>query len=82
MSLGKSVRLFLADGTPGGLLTAEIMNWTGHLIAAPRSELASLLKRPEASRTGLYILLGDDPDGRYDALAYIRRRGQRQEPAV
>jgi hypothetical protein len=37
MSAGKSVRLFLADGTPGGLLTAEIMNWTGHVVAAPRS---------------------------------------------
>jgi hypothetical protein len=39
MSTGKSVRLFLADGTPGGLLTAEIMNWTGHLVTAPRSDL-------------------------------------------
>lgn len=49
MSVGKSIRLYLADGTPGGLLTAEIMNWTGHVVAAPRSDLASLLKRPEAA---------------------------------
>ena len=35
MSIGKSVRLFVAEGTPGGLLTAEIMNWTGHVTAAP-----------------------------------------------
>ncbi|MCZ7629642.1 MAG: hypothetical protein M5U19_11580 [Microthrixaceae bacterium] len=34
MTAGKSIRLFLVDGTPGGLLTAEIMNWTGHVIAA------------------------------------------------
>ncbi len=61
MSAGKSVRLFLADGTPGGLLTAEIMNWTGHVVAAPRSELAALLKRDETKRTGIYILLGEDP---------------------
>lgn len=71
MSIGKSVRLFLADGTPGGLLTAEIMNWTGHLVAAPRSELASLIKRPEVGRTGIYILLGDDPEATGGALAYI-----------
>lgn len=71
MSVGKSVRLFLADGTPGGLLTAEIMNWTGHVVAAPRSDLGSLLKRPEASRTGIYILLGDDPDSMGGSLAYI-----------
>ena len=71
MSVGKSVRLFLADGTPGGLLTAEIMNWTGHVVAAPRSDLADLLKRPEASRTGIYILLGDDPAALGGSLAYI-----------
>ena len=71
MNLGKSVRLFLADGTPGGLLTAEIMNWTGHVIAAPRSDLANLLKRPETSRTGVYVLLGDDPNSIGGQLAYI-----------
>ncbi len=71
MSAGKSVRLFLADGTPGGLLTAEIMNWTGHVVAAPRSDLAALLKRPEAVRTGIYILLGDDPESLGGQLAYI-----------
>ena len=71
MSVGKSVRLFLADGTPGGLLTGEIMNWTGHVVAAPRSDLAALLKRPEVSRTGIYILLGDDPDSLGGQLAYI-----------
>ncbi|MGW3484269.1 GIY-YIG nuclease family protein [Rhodococcus indonesiensis] len=71
MSVGKSVRLFLADGTPGGLLTAEIMNWTGHVVAAPRSDLAALLKRPETSRTGVYILLGDDPNSLGGQLAYV-----------
>lgn len=71
MSAGKSVRLFLADGTPGGLLTAEIMNWTGHVVAAPRSDLAALLKRPEASRTGIYILLGDDPKSVGGLMAYV-----------
>lgn len=71
MSVGKSVRLFLADGTPGGMLTAEIMNWTGHVVAAPRSDLAALVKRPEATRTGIYLLLGDDPDSLGGQMAYI-----------
>ena len=71
MSVGKSVRLFLADGTPGGLLTAEIMNWTGHVVAAPRSDLAALLQRPESRRTGIYILLGDDPNSLGGTIAYI-----------
>lgn len=68
---GRTVRLFLVDGTPGGLLTAEIMNWTGHVIAAPRSDLAELVKRPEAARTGIYFLLGDDPDSLGGSRAYI-----------
>ena len=65
---GKSVRMFLVDGTPGGLITAEIMNWTGHVLAGPRTQLAALLKRSEVSNTGIYILLGDGPDGE---LGYI-----------
>lgn len=71
MSTGKSVRLFLADGTPGGLLTAEIMNWTGHVVAAPRSDLAVLLKRPETHRTGIYILIGDDPESIGGQVVYV-----------
>lgn len=63
--------MFLADGTPGGLLTAEIMNWTGHIMAAPRSELRDLLTREETKRTGVYILLGEDPDALGGLRAYI-----------
>lgn len=71
MSAGKSVRLFLADGTPGGVMTAEIMNWTGHVVAGSRTDLGLLLKRPEVRRTGVYILLGDDPESLGGTLAYI-----------
>lgn len=71
MSQGKSIKLFLADGTPGGIITAEIINWTGHVISAPRSRLADVLKRSEAGRAGLYILLGDDPANPDQRLAYI-----------
>jgi hypothetical protein len=63
--------VYLVDGTPGGLLTAEIMNWTGHIVAAPRSDLATLLRRPETSRTGVYVLLGDDPQTFGGTVAYI-----------
>jgi hypothetical protein len=52
--------LFLVDGTAGGLTTAEITNWTGHVLSARRSDLADLLRREEAQRTGVYLLLGDD----------------------
>ncbi len=71
MSNGRTVRLFLVDGTPGGLVTAEIMNWTGHVIVAPRSSLGDLLKRPEVKRTGVYILIGEDPDQLGETIAYF-----------
>lgn len=60
---GKQVRLFLVDGRAGGLTTAEITNWTGHVVAGPRSELGDVLQRAEATRTGVYLLLGEDADG-------------------
>src|SRR5690349_2758961 len=60
MSSGRNVRIFLVDGTPTGLITAEIINWTGHLLFVPRSRLAEALKRPEVDRTGVYFLVGDD----------------------
>jgi hypothetical protein len=60
---GKQIKLFLVDGTPGGLTTAEITNWTGHVFSARRSDLADLLKREEAQRTGVYLLLGNPDSG-------------------
>lgn len=59
---GQTVRLFLVEGTATGILTAEIMNWTGHLLVTPRSKLAEALRREETSRTGVYLLVGSDPD--------------------
>ncbi|MGO1316610.1 MAG: GIY-YIG nuclease family protein, partial [Cellulomonadaceae bacterium] len=57
---GQQVRLFLVDGRPGGLMTAEIMNWTGHVLKGKREALAEIRSRPEARRTGVYILLGEN----------------------
>lgn len=71
MAFGKSVKLFLVDGSPTGLLTAEIMNWTGHLLTAPRTRIVDALKRPEASRTGVYMLSGDDPSDPSRLRIYI-----------
>ena len=68
---GKQIKLFLVDGTPGGLTTAEITNWTGHVLSARRSDLADLLKRDEAQHTGVYFLLGEDEAAVGDTRCYI-----------
>lgn len=67
---GKQVRLFLVDGTAGGLITAEIMNWTGHVLKGTREDLGVIRSRKEAQRTGVYLLLGEDEETG-EALAYI-----------
>lgn len=68
---GKSVRLYLVDGSPTGIITAEIMNWTGHVLVTPRSRLPEALLRSEASRTGVYFLVGDDPEQASKSRVYV-----------
>ncbi|WEX76661.1 GIY-YIG nuclease family protein [Sinorhizobium numidicum] len=68
---GRSVRLYLVDGSPTGIITAEIMNWTGHVLVTPRSRLAEALQRGEATRTGVYFLVGDDPEQPSKSRVYI-----------
>src|SRR5947207_6207574 len=56
-----TIKLFLPRGDAKSLRTAEISNWTGKAVAAPRTELDELLKRPELNGAGVYILIGTDP---------------------
>lgn len=62
MAHGKSIKMFLADGSPNGILTAEIINWTGHVLSAPRTKLSELIQREECCRTGVYFLVGYDSE--------------------
>ncbi len=56
-----TIKLFLQRGDAKSLRTAEIINWTGKAIAAPRTELDELLNREELNKAGVYILTGFDP---------------------
>lgn len=68
---GRTLKLFLVDGEPNGLLTAEIMNWIGHVITGPRSRLGELILRPEGKRTGIYFLIGPDSGSGIGTQVYI-----------
>ncbi len=70
-STGRTLKLFLVDGVPNGLLTAEIMNWTGHVITGPRSRLRELIQRPESRRTGVYFLVGADSGAGIATQVYV-----------
>jgi len=68
MSSGRSLEFYFVDGKPDGMLTAEVFNWTGHVLRIPRTRLADGLRRAMAAQTGIYLLLGEDQNG---PLAYI-----------
>jgi hypothetical protein len=68
---GRTIKLFLVDGVPEGIRTAEIMSWTGHVLFAPRSSIAALLARPEAKKTGAYLLIGPDANSADQTMVYV-----------
>lgn len=65
MSSGQSLKLFFIDGKQDGMLTAEIFNWTGHVLVAPRTQIVQALARHESTYTGVYLLLGERDDEEY-----------------
>ncbi len=54
------ITLFLPNGEGQGLRIAEVGNWTGKALGGPRTELESMLSRPELSQAGIYVLTGID----------------------
>lgn len=68
MALGKSIRIYLADGSVSGVRHGEIVNWTGQAIACPRSRFPELREWSEAKRPGVYFLVGQDEDTGRDAV--------------
>src|SRR5690242_4982670 len=55
----RSLELFFINGEPDGMLTAEVFNWTGHVLMTPRTRISDALKRKEAGYTGTYLLCGE-----------------------
>lgn len=57
-----TIKIFLVHGDAKRLRTAELSNWTGKALAAPRNEFDSLLARDESIGSGVYFLTGTDPE--------------------
>ncbi len=68
---GRSIRIYLVDGDASGLLTAEVMNWSGKMLVSPRTKLPELAKRDEITRTGIYVLAGPDPENPIGEVVYV-----------
>jgi hypothetical protein len=60
--MAEVVELVLDDGTPDGLMVANIPNWVGVVVSSPRALLDRLKTRTEVHRAGIYLLAGPDPE--------------------
>ena len=70
-SLGRTLKLYLIDGTPSGVITAELGVSSVRAVMASRTALPDLIKREEAARTGVYLLVGPDPNLPTRQLVYV-----------
>ena len=62
MAYGKSIELFLVNGTADSIITAELSNWNGKAIKIPRIEVAAC-SREDITQPGVYFLFCKEDDG-------------------
>ena len=62
MSIGKTIRIYLDDGSVSGIRHAEIVNWTGQAVTSPRSKIKALATWEESKKPGVYFLFGVDEE--------------------
>jgi hypothetical protein len=62
MTLGKSIRIYLKNGTVSGIKLAEIVNHTIQALSCSRNNITDLnsIFNKESNRPGVYFLFGDD----------------------
>ena len=70
-SRGRTLKLYLVDGTPSGVITAELGVSSVRAAVATRTALPELIRRDEATGTGIYLLVGPDPDSSGRQLVYV-----------
>lgn len=77
---GKSINLFLMDGTAVGRIKCTLANWTGVAYKIPRTELDKCKEREDLKQSGVYFLFGtSDETGEnvvYIGQAGIRKNGE------
>ena len=62
MAYGKSIELFLVNGTADSWTIAELSNWNGKAIKIPRIEVSSCY-REDIAQAGVYFLFCKEDDG-------------------
>lgn len=65
-----TLTIFVADGDPDGLQLVERSNWNGKAVVFPRATYTDVRGREEFQQTGVYLLLGPDPETDRD-MVYV-----------
>jgi len=68
---GRTIKIFLVDGTPSGFRTAELGLSTIKAVVVPRASLSAVAKRNELQKTGIYLLIGTDSENPGDKKLYV-----------
>ena len=74
---GKSINLFLMDGTATGRVKCTLANWTGVAYKIPRADLDKCKEREDLKQSGVYFLFGISDDTG-ENIAYIGQAGARK----
>ena len=69
--MAKTITIFLVDGEPNGLKTAELSNWVGQAIVIPRNKLKEIKQRPDCNKPAVYFLIGKENEEALLQTAYI-----------
>lgn len=74
---GKSINLFLMDGTAVGRIKCTLANWTGVAYKIPRTEIDKCKEREDLKQSGVYFLFGISDDTG-ENIVYIGQAGARK----
>ena len=74
---GKSINLFLLDGTSSGIIKCSLANWTGIAYKIPRTKLDECRTREDLKQSGVYFLFGSSDITGKDVV-YIGQAGARK----
>ncbi len=74
---GKSINLFLMDGTATGRMKCTLANWTGVAYKIPRTDLDKCREREDLSQSGVYFLFGTS-EQTDETVVYVGQAGARK----
>lgn len=74
---GKSINLYLMDGSADGRIKCTLANWTGIAYRIPRTDIDLCKDREHLKQSGVYFLFGvSDETG--EPVVYIGQAGERK----